>query len=126
MAQYVYTMNRVSKTVPPGRQILTDISLSFFPGAKIGVLGLNGAGKSTLLRIMAGVDTEYNGEARPQPGLRIGYLPQEPQLDPGKTDRATAKAAGRRARGPRERRRHPSAPTPNPAPASAALPTPTK
>src|SRR5690625_7275189 len=84
MAQYVYTMNRVSKTVPPGRQILTDISLSFFPGAKIGVLGLNGAGKSTLLRIMAGVDTEYNGEARPQPGLRIGYLPQEPQLDPGK------------------------------------------
>ena len=87
MAQYVYTMNRVSKTVPPKRQILTDISLSFFPGAKIGVLGLNGAGKSTLLRIMAGVDTEFNGEARPQPDLNIGYLPQEPELDDNKTVR---------------------------------------
>ena len=84
MAQYVYTMNRVSKIVPPKREILTDISLSFFPGAKIGVLGLNGAGKSTLLRIMAGVDQEINGEARPQPGIKIGYLPQEPQLDPNK------------------------------------------
>ena len=84
MAQYVYTMNRVSKVVPPKREILTDISLSFFPGAKIGVLGLNGSGKSTLLRIMAGVDTEFNGEARPQPGIKIGYLPQEPQLDPTK------------------------------------------
>ena len=81
MAQYVYTMNRVGKVVPPKRQILRDISLSFFPGAKIGVLGLNGAGKSTLLRIMAGVDTEFNGEARAQAGIRIGYLPQEPELD---------------------------------------------
>ena len=81
MAQFVYTMNRVGKVVPPKREILKDISLSFFPGAKIGVLGLNGAGKSTLLRIMAGLDTEINGEARPQPGIRIGYLPQEPELD---------------------------------------------
>ncbi|QQD18550.1 energy-dependent translational throttle protein EttA [Spongiibacter nanhainus] len=84
MAQFVYTMNRVGKIVPPKREILSDISLSFFPGAKIGVLGLNGAGKSTLLRIMAGVDTEFNGEARPQPGINIGYLPQEPQLNPDK------------------------------------------
>ncbi len=84
MAQYVFTMNRVGKVVPPKREILKDISLSFFPGAKIGVLGLNGAGKSTLLRIMAGVDTEYNGEARPQPDIQIGYLPQEPELDPNK------------------------------------------
>jgi sulfate-transporting ATPase len=84
MAQFIYIMNRVSKVVPPKRVILRDISLSFFPGAKIGVLGLNGAGKSTLLRIMAGVDKEYEGEARPQPGIKIGYLPQEPQLDPQK------------------------------------------
>ncbi|NKI19567.1 energy-dependent translational throttle protein EttA [Spongiibacter sp. KMU-166] len=84
MAQFVFTMNRVSKVVPPKREILGDISLSFFPGAKIGVLGLNGSGKSTLLRIMAGVDTEFNGEARPQPGLKIGYLEQEPELDPSK------------------------------------------
>ena len=82
MAQYIYTMNRVSKTVPPKRQILKDISLSFFPGAKIGVLGLNGAGKSSLLRIMAGTDKDIDGEARPQPGIQIGYLPQEPQLNP--------------------------------------------
>ena len=82
MAQYVYTMNRVGKIVPPRRVILKDISLSFFPGAKIGVLGLNGSGKSSLLRIMAGLDREYEGEATPMPGLRIGYLPQEPQLDP--------------------------------------------
>jgi len=81
MAQYIYTMNRVSKIVPPGRKILEDISLSFFPGAKIGVLGLNGSGKSTLLRIMAGIDTEIEGEARPQPGTKIGFLSQEPQLD---------------------------------------------
>ncbi len=87
MAQYIYTMNRVSKVVPPKRHILRDISLSFFPGAKIGVLGLNGSGKSTLLRIMAGIDTAIDGEARPQPGIRIGYLPQEPQLDPLKTVR---------------------------------------
>ena len=81
MAQYIYTMNRVSKVVPPKRIILRDISLSFFPGAKIGVLGLNGSGKSTLLKIMAGLDSEIDGEARPQPGIRIGFLPQEPQLD---------------------------------------------
>ena len=81
MAQYIYTMNRVSKIVPPGRKILEDISLSFFPGAKIGVLGLNGSGKSTLLRIMAGIDTEIEGEARPQAGINIGFLSQEPQLD---------------------------------------------
>jgi len=93
MAQYIYTMNRVGKVVPPKREILRDISLSFFPGAKIGVLGLNGSGKSTLLRIMAGVDTEYLGEARPQPGIRIGYLPQEPQLDTGKNVRGNVEAA---------------------------------
>lgn len=84
MAQYVYTMSQVGKVVPPNRTILKDISLSFFPGAKIGVLGLNGAGKSTLLRIMAGVDTEYLGEARPQANLNVGYLPQEPALDNSK------------------------------------------
>ena len=84
MAQYVYTMNRVTKVVPPKREILKDISLSFFPGAKIGVLGLNGAGKSSLLRIMAGVDRDHHGEARPQPGIRVGFLPQEPELDPAK------------------------------------------
>src|SRR5574344_1001850 len=85
MAQFIYTMNRVGKIVPPKRQILKDISLSFFPGAKIGVLGLNGAGKSTLIKIMAGIDTDIEGEARPQPGIKIGYLPQEPVLDPEKT-----------------------------------------
>jgi energy-dependent translational throttle protein EttA len=85
--QYIYTMIGVSKIVPPKREIIKDISLSFFPGAKIGLLGLNGSGKSTVLRIMAGVDTEYNGEARPQPGIKIGYLAQEPQLDPEKTVR---------------------------------------
>ena len=84
MAQYVYTMNRVGKVVPPKREILKDISLSFFPGAKIGVLGLNGSGKSTLLRIMAGIDKDYNGEARPMPDIKVGYLPQEPQLDESK------------------------------------------
>jgi len=84
MAQYVFTMNRVGKVVPPKREILKDISLSFFPGAKIGVLGLNGAGKSTLLRIMAGVDKDFIGEARPQPGINIGYLPQEPELNDSK------------------------------------------
>lgn len=87
MAQYVFTMNRVGKIVPPKRQILKDISLSFFPGAKIGVLGLNGAGKSTLLKIMAGVDTDIEGEALPMPGIKIGYLPQEPQLNPEHTVR---------------------------------------
>jgi sulfate-transporting ATPase len=84
MAQYIYTMNRVSKVVPPKRTILRDISLSFFPGAKIGVLGLNGSGKSSLLKIMAGIDTAIDGEARPQNGIRVGFLPQEPQLDPDK------------------------------------------
>ncbi len=93
MAQYVYTMNRVSKIVPPKRQILKDISLSFFPGAKIGVLGLNGSGKSTLLRIMAGVDQEFDGEARPQPNLNVGYLPQEPELDASKTVREVVEEA---------------------------------
>jgi sulfate-transporting ATPase len=87
MAQYVFTMNRVGKIVPPKRQILKDISLSFFPGAKIGLLGLNGSGKSTLIRIMAGVDKDIDGEATPMPNLNIGYLPQEPQLDPQKTVR---------------------------------------
>ncbi len=86
-SQYIYTMNGVSKIVPPKRQIIKDISLSFFPGAKIGLLGLNGAGKSTVLRIMAGVDTDFQGEARPQPGIKVGYLAQEPELDPEKTVR---------------------------------------
>ncbi len=85
MAQYVFSMNRVGKVVPPKREILKDISLSFFPGAKIGVLGLNGSGKSTLLRIMAGIDQDYIGEARPQPGINVGYLPQEPELDDSKS-----------------------------------------
>ena len=93
MAQYIYTMSRVAKIVPPKRFILRDISLSFFPGAKIGVLGLNGSGKSTLLRIMAGVDTEIEGEARPQPGIRIGFLPQEPHLDPAKDVRGNVEEA---------------------------------
>jgi ATP-binding cassette ChvD family protein len=84
MAQYIYTMNRVAKMVPPKQFIIEDISLSFFPGAKIGVLGLNGSGKSTLLRIMAGIDTDFDGEARPQPGINIGFLPQEPELDAAK------------------------------------------
>src|SRR5881409_3635701 len=88
MAQYVYTMNRVGKLVPPKRVILKDISLSFFPGAKIGVLGLNGAGKSSLLRIMAGEDHEFEGEAVPMPDLRIGYLRQEPALDSQATVRS--------------------------------------
>ena len=93
MSQYVFTMNKVGKTVPPKKEILRDISLSFFPGAKIGVLGYNGAGKSTLLRIMAGVDKDYHGEARPMPGLKVGYLPQEPQLDPAKTVRGNVEEA---------------------------------
>jgi sulfate-transporting ATPase len=92
MAQYVYSLNRVGKIVPPKRQILKDISLSFFPGAKIGLLGLNGSGKSTLIRIMAGVDRDIEGEAIPMPGIRIGYLPQEPQLDPAHTVRQAVEA----------------------------------
>lgn len=93
MSLYVFTMNRVGKTVPPKKDILRDISLSFFPGAKIGVLGYNGAGKSTLLKIMAGIDKEFHGEARPQPGIRIGYLPQEPQLDASKDVRGNVEEA---------------------------------
>ena len=97
MAQYVYTMNRVGKVVPPKREILKDISLSFFPGAKIGVLGLNGSGKSTLLRIMAGLDTDILGEARPMPNIKIGYLPQEPQLDTAKDVRGNVEDGVREA-----------------------------
>ena len=97
MAQYIYTMNNVSKLVPPKREILKNINLSFFPGAKIGVLGINGAGKSTLLRIMAGVDTDYSGEARAQPGTKIGYLPQEPQLDDSKDVRGNVEDGMREA-----------------------------
>ncbi|HBE7052031.1 TPA: ATP-binding cassette domain-containing protein [Escherichia coli] len=93
MAQFVYTMHRVGKVVPPKRHILKNISLSFFPGAKIGVLGLNGAGKSTLLRIMAGIDKDIEGEARPQPDIKIGYLPQEPQLNPEHTVRESIEEA---------------------------------
>ena len=93
MAQYIYTMNRVRKVVPPKREILKDISLSFFPGAKIGVLGLNGAGKSTLLRIMAGIDDEIDGEACPMPDIKVGYLPQEPRLDPAKDVRGNIEEA---------------------------------
>jgi len=97
MAEYVYSMNRVGKIVPPKRHILKDISLSFFPGAKIGVLGLNGAGKSTLLKIMAGVDKDYEGEARPMPGIKVGYLEQEPHLDPEKTVRGNVEDGVREA-----------------------------
>ena len=103
MAQYVYTMNRVSKIVPPKRQILKDISLSFFPGAKIGVLGLNGSGKSTLLKIMAGIDKEIEGEAIPMPGLDIGYLPQEPQLNPEHTVREAVEEAMKKVNDARAR-----------------------
>ena len=99
MTQYVYTMHRVGKIVPPKRQILKDISLSFLPGAKIGILGLNGAGKSTVLRIMAGIDTEIDGDAIPMPNLTIGYLEQEPKLDPDKTVRETVEEALQRDHG---------------------------
>ena len=103
MAQYIFTMDKVGKVVPPKKQILKDISLSFFPGAKIGVLGLNGAGKSTLLRIMAGIDKDYLGEARPQPGINIGYLPQEPELDPDKNVREIVEESLSEIRGAQER-----------------------
>ena len=93
MAQYIYSMNRVGKIVPPKKYILKNISLSFFPGAKIGVLGLNGSGKSTLLKIMAGIDKDIEGEAIPQKGIHIGYLAQEPQLDPNKTVRGNVEEA---------------------------------
>jgi ABC-type nitrate/sulfonate/bicarbonate transport system ATPase subunit len=92
MAQYVFSMNRVGKIVPPKRHILKNISLSFFPGAKIGVLGTNGSGKSTLLKIMAGIDTEIEGEATPMAGLQIGYLPQEPKLDDSHTVRESVES----------------------------------
>src|SRR5690625_4231207 len=97
MAQYVYSMNRVGKVAPPNKEILKDISLSFFPGAKIGVLGLNGSGKSTLLRIMAGVDKDHTGEARPMPGIKVGYLSQEPELDPTKDVRGNVEDGVREA-----------------------------
>ncbi len=103
MAQYIFTMDKVGKVVPPKKQILKDISLSFFPGAKIGVLGLNGSGKSTLLRIMAGIDQDYLGEARPQPGINIGYLPQEPELDPDKNVREIVEESLSEIRGAQER-----------------------
>ena len=103
MAQYIFTMDKVGKVVPPKKQILKDISLSFFPGAKIGVLGLNGSGKSTLLRIMAGIDKDYLGEARPQPGINIGYLPQEPELDPDKNVREIVEESLSEIRGAQER-----------------------
>src|SRR6476646_1951568 len=93
MAQYVYTMRRVSKTVPPKRTILKNISLNFFPGAKIGVLGLNGSGKSTLLKIMAGVDDNHDGEVIRMPGIKVGYLEQEPSLRPGRSVRETVEEA---------------------------------
>ena len=103
MAQYIFTMDKVGKVVPPKKQILKDISLSFFPGAKIGVLGLNGSGKSTLLRIMAGIDKDSLGEARPQPGINIGYLPQEPELDPDKNVREIVEESLSEIRGAQER-----------------------
>jgi energy-dependent translational throttle protein EttA len=103
MAQYVFSMNRVGKIVPPKRQILKDISLSFFPGAKIGVLGLNGSGKSTLLKIMAGIDKEIEGEAIPMAGLKIGYLPQEPQLDPEHTVRQSVESGMGEVAGAKQR-----------------------
>ena len=99
MAQYIYTMIGVSKVVPPNRTIIKDISLSFFPGAKIGLLGLNGAGKSTVLRIMAGADPDFEGEARPQDGIRIGYLPQEPELDDSKSVRQVVEEGVAEVRG---------------------------
>ena len=106
MAQYVMSMLRVSKIVPPKRQIIKDISLSFFPGAKIGLLGLNGSGKSTVLRIMAGADKEYDGEVQHLPNISIGYLPQEPQLDPDKTVRQEVESAlGRSHAGAEKTRR---------------------
>jgi len=98
MAQYVFTMNRVGKVVPPKRVILKDISLSFFPGAKIGVLGLNGSGKSSLLRIMAGEDKDHEGDAVPMPNMNIGFLPQEPALDPKQTVRQAVEGAHRNGR----------------------------
>ena len=91
--QYIYTMNGVSKIVPPKRQIIKDITLSFFPGAKIGLLGMNGAGKSTVLKIMAGVDKDFTGEARPNPGTKVGYLPQEPLVDGDKTVQSRVKSS---------------------------------
>jgi energy-coupling factor transporter ATP-binding protein EcfA2 len=122
MAQYVYTMNRVGKIVPPKRVILKDISLSFFPGAKIGVLGQNGSGKSTLLRIMAGVDREFEGEAVPMPNMRIGFLPQEPQLDPAHTVRETVEQGLGEILERRSGSRRFTPPTPNLTPTSTSSP----
>ena len=121
--QYIYTMIGVSKIVPPKRQIIKDISLSFFPGAKIGLLGLNGAGKSTVLRIMAGVDTDFSGEARPQPGIKVGYLEQEPRARIPSTPcakpsrKASASCCTRRPRSTRS-----TPPTPRKAPTSTSSP----
>src|SRR5207245_8943313 len=109
MAQYVYTMRRVSKTVPPQRTILKNISLNFFPGAKIGVLGLNGSGKSSLLKIMAGVDDNYDGEVIRMPSIRVGYLEQEPQLTAGATVRAAAEEAMGGVAAAQKRREHSNA-----------------
>ena len=117
MAQYVFSMNRLGKIVPPKRHILKDITLSFFPGAKIGVLGTNGSGKSTLLKIMAGLDKEIEGEAIPMPGLNIGYLPQEPQLDPTQTVRESVEAG----MGKVFTAKDPTAPQPADVPWDAAL-----
>src|SRR5450830_564609 len=105
MAQYVFSMNRVGKIVPPKRQILKDISLSFFPGAKIGVLGLNGSGKSTLLKIMVGIDKEIEGEAIPMAGVKNGYLPQEPELDPEQTVRESVESASGQIKAAQQRRK---------------------
>ena len=116
MSQYVYTMNRVGKIVPPKRQILKDISLSFFPGAKIGVLGLNGSGKSTLLKIMAGIDKEIEGEAIPMAGLKIGYLPQEPQLDPEHTVRQSVESGMGEVAAAKQRLKRCTPPTPRKTP----------
>ena len=123
MAQYVFTMNRVGKIVPPKRQILKNISLSFFPGAKIGVLGLNGSGKSTLLKIMAGIDHDIEGEATPMPGLKIGYLPQEPRARPGPDGARGGRGRASAARSPRRSASTRSTPrTASPTPTSTSSP----
>ncbi len=121
-SQYIYTMNRVSKVVPPKRQIIKDISLSFFPGAKIGLLGLNGAGKSTVLRIMAGVDKDFDGEARPQPGIKVGYLEQEPRLNPEQTVREAVEEGVGEVLQAQPRWTRSTPPTPRKAPISTSSP----
>ena len=123
MSQYIYTMNGVSKIVPPKRQIIKDISLSFFPGAKIGLLGLNGAGKSTVLKIMAGVDTDFSGEAAPAAGIKVGYLAQEPQLNPEHTVReAVEEGVGEVLQGPGRAGQRSMRPMPRKAPTSTSWP----